>query len=111
MFYLLISRGRVTDGSGKDETGTPLHIQIPGRDAENQPVMGFVTIELAESYLARKKIPRDEYRFVLKDRALSDDYNKEPIFLVESKSQADEMENDEEGYDYERHIFRHAHKF
>ena len=92
MIYLLVSRGREIDGSEIVEVGTPLHINVSSRGIENQPIIGFVTIALAEDFLARKNIPRDEYRFILKDRGLSEDYNNQPIFLVENESQVDEME-------------------
>jgi hypothetical protein len=108
MIYLLVSRGRENDGSEKRPAGTPLHIKVPSRDAENQPILGFETITLAEKFLERKKIPRDEYRFILKDRGLSDDYNNQSILLVENESQVDEMERDADGYDYESHIFKNA---
>ena len=108
MIYLLVSRGREIDGAEKTETGTPLHIKVSSRDSENQPIIGFVTIALAEKYLERKNIPMDEYKFLLKDRGLSDDYNNQPIFLVENESQVDEIEEDAEGYDYESHIFKNA---
>ena len=108
MIYLLVSRGRGIDGPEKHAAGTPLHIKVFSRDVENQPILGFVTIALAEKFLERKNIPRDEYRFILKDRGLSDDYNNQPIFLVENESQVDEMERDAEGYDYESHIFKNG---
>ena len=108
MIYLIVSRARGNSGSEKGEAGTPLHIKVSGRDGENQPIIGFVTIALAQKYLERKNIAGDEYKFLLKDRGLSDDYNNQPIFLVENESQVDEMEKDAEGYDYESHIFKNA---
>lgn len=108
MIYLLVSRGVEIEGSEIVEAGTPLHIKASSRDVENQPIIGFVTIALAEKFLARKNIPRDEYRFILKDRGLSEDYNNRPIFLVENESQVDEMDRDAEGYDYESHIFKNT---
>lgn len=108
MIYLLVSRGRENNGPEKRAAGTPLRIEVSSRDAENQPILGFETITLAEKFLDRKKIPRDEYRFILKDRGLSDDYNNQPILLVENESQVDEMERDADGYDYESHIFKNA---
>jgi hypothetical protein len=108
MIYLLVSRGSEIDGSKKIEAGTPLHIRVPGRDEETQPIIGFDSITLAEKYLERKKIARDEYRFILKDRGLSDDYKNQSIFLIENESQLDEIDNDEEGYDFESHIFKNA---
>lgn len=65
MIYLLVSRGSEVDGSEIVEAGTPLHIKVSSRDVENQPVIGFVTIALAEKFLERKKITREEYRFIL----------------------------------------------
>lgn len=108
MIYLIVSRSRETSGSEKGEAGTPLHIKVSGKDGENQPVIGFVTIALAEKYLDREKIPREDYKFLLKDRKLSDDYNNQAIFLVENESQLDEMEDDAEGYDYKNHIYKKA---
>jgi broad specificity polyphosphatase/5'/3'-nucleotidase SurE len=108
MIYLLVSRSRQTDGSKEIEAGTPLNINIPSRDIENQPIIGFVSIALAEKYLERKNISRDEYRFILKDRGQSDDYHDQPIFLVENEAQVKEMESNSEQYDYESHIFKNA---
>ncbi len=108
MIYLLVSRGKEIDGSEIIEAGTPLHIKISDKEVENLPIIGFVTISLAEKFLDRKNIPRDEYRFILKDRGMGEDYNSQPIFLIENETQMDEMEGDAEGFDYEKHIFKNA---
>ncbi len=108
MIYLLVSRGREIDDAEKVEAGTPLQLKVSSGNDENQPILGFATIALAEKYLDRNNISRDEYRFILKDRGLSEVYNSQPIILVENESQVDEMVKDVEGYDYERHIFKNA---
>ena len=90
------------------EAGTPLHIKVSGRDDGKHPIIGFETIALAEEFLARKSIAKDEYKLILKDRGYSEHYESYPIFLIESKDQLDEMEKDTEGYDYEKHIFKNA---
>jgi hypothetical protein len=108
MIYLIVSRGKNSSGSIECEAGTPLHVNISGRDVESQPIIGFTTIALAEKYLDRKNIPKDEYKFILKDRRVSNEYHQHPILLVENESQMDEMEKDEEAYDYEGHIFKNA---
>ena len=94
MIYLLVSRSIEVDGSEKVAAGTPLQIKVPGREAENHPIIGFETLMLAEEFLSRNKISRDEYRLILKDRRLSEDYNNQSIFLVENEAQLDQMENE-----------------
>ena len=108
MIYLLVSRGREIDGAKKVEAGTPLQLKVSSSNDEDQPILGFATIALAEKYMDRSNISRDEYRFILKDRGLSDVYNSQSIILVENESQVDEMVKDVEGYDYEKYIFKKA---
>lgn len=108
MIYLLISRSSKISDSAKVEAGTPLHIEVSGRDDGKHPIIGFETIVLTERYLDLKSIPKDEYKLILKDRRRSEYYDGHPILLVESETQLDEMERDSEGYDYEKHIYKIA---
>ena len=108
MIYLLVSRSIKIDDSVRIETGTPLHIKVPGKNDEEQPIIGFETISLADKFLARKNISRGEYMLILKDRRLSDYYKDQAIFLIENEPQLDEIEKNAEGYDYESHIFKNA---
>jgi hypothetical protein len=108
MIYLLVSRGRKTDGSVKIEAGTPLHLKVSGSDNMENPIIGFDTLALANDFLDRKKIPKDDYKLILKGDGLGDNYENHPIFLVKNKSQLDEMESDAEGYDYQKYIYKNA---
>lgn len=108
MIYLLISRSSEISGSVRVEAGTPLRIEVSDGEDGKHPVIGFETIALAEEFIDRKGISKDEYKLILKDRGHSERYDSHPIYLVESKNQLDEMEKDTEGYDYNKHIFTNA---
>ena len=108
MIYLLVSRGREFDGSVKIEAGTPLHLKVSGSDNDETPIVGFETLALANEFLDRKNISKDDYKLILKGDGLGDNYENHPIFLVKNESQLDEMERDAEGYDYQKYIYKNA---
>ncbi len=108
MIYLIVSRSSEVADSVTVEAGTPLYLKVSGSDNEENPVIGFETLALADEFLDRKNLPKDDYKLILKGAGLTDNYGNHPILLIKSESQLDEMERDAEGYDYQQHIYKNA---
>jgi len=108
MIYIAISKSKDLGESIKLEAGVPLHIKVNSRGMEDQPIIGFRAIEFGEKYLEKKNIPIGDYQFVPIEKGLSEDFVNQPILIIESESQVDEMEKNAEGYDYESHIYKNA---
>ena len=107
MIYLIVSRSSKVGDKVSVEAETPLHIKVPKIDDED-PIIGFESLALAQLFLDRRNIPSNDYKFILKGSGLSERYDNKRIFLVKNESQLDDMERDPEGYDYEKDILKNA---
>lgn len=108
MIYLIVSRSTEIGDKVSIEAGTPIHIKVPKAEDNEQLIVGFDSLALAQKYLARRNVTSNEYKFVLKGSGLSEKFDGKRIFVVKNESQLDDMERDPEGYDYENDILRNA---
>ena len=108
MTYAITSTRTENEGSLLPKAGVPIHIKVPGRESQDQPFVGFATRELGEKFLSIKNLPSENYCVVVMEEGIDSEYHNNAILIIENERQLIEMENNGEGYDYEKHIHRTA---
>ena len=96
------------DGTASIEPGIPLHIKVPDRNSENQPYIGFTTIELAKKFMEIKGFSGNDFKVVSVEEGSNAAFQKQAMLKFDTEAQITAMEKDIEGYDYESQIHASA---
>lgn len=108
MIYIITSSKTGKGEWNGIEPGTPLFVKVSNKGIDNQPILGFSSIELGERYLKLKNIPLAENQVVPVEEGISEKYKSTRIVFFENEKQLIDMETDPEGYDYEKRIYKNA---
>jgi hypothetical protein len=104
MIWTIVSRWTHTRESINQTIGTPLYIKVPQRNFKEQPILGFRSFELGCEYMKTKNIPQQDYEVVSVQSGIASELQNKPIFVFQSIEQIGEIDEDTEGYDYEKFI-------
>lgn len=104
MIWTIVSRWTHARESINQTIGSPLYIKVPKRNLEQQPILGFKSYELGCEYIKKKNIPQQDYEVVSVQSGIASENQNRPIFVFESIEQISEIDEDTEGFDYEKFI-------
>ena len=108
MIFTVTSKNTNLDGSGGVSIEGPIRIKVPGRNAKDDPYLGFTSKDLAETFMRMKSLSEKEF-CVVPFEALGDSTKKnKPVLIYENEQQIIEAERYTEGYDYESLIHHNA---
>ncbi len=105
MIYIATSNRKEIAEDIALEADVSLHIKVPSRGLDDQPLLGFASQKLAKEYLEYKNIPTDEYSVLPLDEAISDEYKSKPVLVFENWEQIENVDRNPERYDYEKLIY------
>lgn len=108
MIYTIIMRKSEFGGDANISIGGPFRIKVPKLALDDQPYIGFSSLELGEAYLRIKNFPSDNFHIEPIESLLDEEQRKKLILIFENEKQIHDVEKNGEVYDYESLIHRNA---
>ncbi len=108
MIYTITSIVTEIGDSEKISIKGPLHIKVPNRDIEDQPLLGFSSKELGEAFMGFRNYSSEEYSVVPLKTLLNENNKNKSVLVYENEQQFIDVQKNSEEYDYESLIHQNA---